>query len=455
MLLFKHSEFSLCLNPVQNLVQVYNIGGKSANEKALIISLLLQQYKLIGIKAMRILLFILTISFYSTVWSYPYSNIYIFGDSLSDTGRLFEASEGQLPPEPYYQGRISNGPVWPEQLAPLLNLTYTPETNFAWAGATSGTTNTLDDRFNDLSGLQQQIDNYLVTTEQTDPDALYIIWIGSNDFLEISSIFQAQTVINEGVNHIVNAVEQLQQHGAQHILVPNIPDLAKTPRMSQSVMGSMLANLTLSFNNLLAENLQDSKVILVDIPESLAILQDETTLTNSTELSFTNFTESCVDIEAETVCNNPEQHFYWDDLHPSTQGHFVIALMFYAAVAEPRYADERLHLPIVKVKSGETSEFIFNTGLLRDLTDERFALHTTDHSISTYSEIPLLVATLGDIPTFDNSTGVLSLPVVYAGDQLSEKYQLELQLDLATIDNSSTLPKFLLNLDTIVPLNSD
>ena len=397
---------------------------------------------------MRILLFLLTFICYSSAWSYPYTHIYIFGDSLSDTGRLFNASEGQLPPEPYFEGRISNGPVWPERLASLLDIVYSSETNFAWAGATSGTTNTFSEEFNDLSGLQQQLDDYLATTERADPDALYVIWIGSNDFLGITNLFQAQSVVEEGVSNIVNAVNQLRQQGAQHILVPNIPDLGKTPRMLQSVMSSMLTNLTVTFNQTLAENLQDSGVVLVDVQESLALLQNQATTMNSDEFNFTNFTDFCVDTKAETVCDNPEQYFYWDDLHPSTQGHLAIALIFYAAIAEPRYVNDMLYLPVVKVKNLDSNEFLFNTVLLRDLNDERFALHTTNYSISTYSEIPSLVATFGDIPTFDNSTATLSIPAVYTGDQLIEKYQLELQLDPTTLE---THPTFLLDFNTVVP----
>ena len=57
--------------------------------------------------------------------------IYVFGDSLSDTGNLFLLTGGtssdvfttdpgkspRLPTPPFYDGRASNGPVWIEQFA--------------------------------------------------------------------------------------------------------------------------------------------------------------------------------------------------------------------------------------------------------------------------------------------------------------------------------------------------
>jgi thermolabile hemolysin len=66
--------------------------------------------------------------------SYPYSEIYVFGDSLSDTGRLFDTIG--IPPTPYFEGHSSNGNLWVEHLAKALDVSYNPKTNFAWAGAT-------------------------------------------------------------------------------------------------------------------------------------------------------------------------------------------------------------------------------------------------------------------------------------------------------------------------------
>ncbi len=46
-----------------------------------------------------------------------FSRIVMFGDSLSDTGKMYSKMRGYLPSSPpYYQGRFSNGPVWLEQL---------------------------------------------------------------------------------------------------------------------------------------------------------------------------------------------------------------------------------------------------------------------------------------------------------------------------------------------------
>ena len=70
-----------------------------------------------------------------------YSNIFVFGDSLSETGN-FVAAGTNLPFPPYATGRWSNGPVWVEHLAGSLGLGVSASVaggnNYAWGGAKTG-----------------------------------------------------------------------------------------------------------------------------------------------------------------------------------------------------------------------------------------------------------------------------------------------------------------------------
>lgn len=59
-------------------------------------------------------------------------DFFVFGDSLSDTGNLFQKTAGLLPPSPlYFNGRFSNGALSVEQLAQSLGLSLSSSTNFA------------------------------------------------------------------------------------------------------------------------------------------------------------------------------------------------------------------------------------------------------------------------------------------------------------------------------------
>ena len=100
---------------------------------------------------------------------FKFSQMITFGDSLSDAGNVFASSSGDpnliadpiVPP--YYQGRMSNGANWTDQLADRLGMSRPGAslgggTNYAWAGATSGSGQTLRTSLL-IPGQKQYVDN--------------------------------------------------------------------------------------------------------------------------------------------------------------------------------------------------------------------------------------------------------------------------------------------------------
>lgn len=65
--------------------------------------------------------------------------IYVFGDSYSDVGNIYLATNGAVPAAPYYMGRFSNGPIWIDHLAGTFGVKVTPSlaggTDYAVGGA--------------------------------------------------------------------------------------------------------------------------------------------------------------------------------------------------------------------------------------------------------------------------------------------------------------------------------
>jgi len=76
----------------------------------------------------------------------PYSAMYAFGDSLTDTGNASLATLGMVPVSPPYADRsFTNGPVWAQDLAqslglPALKPSLAGGTDFAYGGAETGQT---------------------------------------------------------------------------------------------------------------------------------------------------------------------------------------------------------------------------------------------------------------------------------------------------------------------------
>ncbi|MGZ9082256.1 MAG: SGNH/GDSL hydrolase family protein [Rhodoplanes sp.] len=68
-----------------------------------------------------------------------YTNMFVFGDSLSDTGNVYDLTRGILPAPPYAGGRFSDGPVYAEYMAKGLGLpldnVLSGGTNYAFGGA--------------------------------------------------------------------------------------------------------------------------------------------------------------------------------------------------------------------------------------------------------------------------------------------------------------------------------
>jgi len=102
-----------------------------------------------------VVLFVMFVSaFVLPSYAKDFKNIVVFGDSLSDQGNFYSMSGGQ-PPEPYFEGRYSDGPVWVEHL--IKNLEIKGQLlNYAHGGAQTGDTNL----FEGFPGLLTEIDAY-------------------------------------------------------------------------------------------------------------------------------------------------------------------------------------------------------------------------------------------------------------------------------------------------------
>ena len=138
-----------------------------------------------------------------TAWAKnPKDVVYVIGDSLSDNGNLY-ALIG-YPTSPPYAYRFSNGPVWAEYFAEQLrvkleDLAYggaftgqillpqppppeTTETEYLYSNYLSYTSS-YQYGLPDLPGVKEEIEGLLAAHPNgLNPDALYVVWAGANDF---------------------------------------------------------------------------------------------------------------------------------------------------------------------------------------------------------------------------------------------------------------------------------
>jgi|GEM_PF-1670230 len=253
-----------------------------------------------------------------------YKNLVIFGDSLSDTGNAYQASGNTFPPPPNYQGRLSNGLIWVDYLAPDLQFTDQSIENFAFLGANTGVSNTFGQIT--VPGLLTQIQQFktLNTATPIGKDGLYVIWAGANDFLNPAT--DPTQAVTNAVTNISSAIATLAELGAKEIVVGNLTDLGATPF---SIANNNVANarlISIGFNAALNQALTNLEPVL-NVDLSLVDIFGLSTAfqTNPASYNFTNITQPLI-----TVTNpvNPDQYAFWDDVHPTTKLHQLVTDTF-------------------------------------------------------------------------------------------------------------------------------
>jgi len=121
----------------------------------------------------------------------PIDAIYVFGDSLTDVGNIYTVTGGTTPGAPYVAGQFTNGNVWVQDLASSLGLSALKPSLLGGTDYAYGTAETGAASFNtaavntDLVGSTGQLAQFQAGHATADPNALYAIWIGSNDLNDI------------------------------------------------------------------------------------------------------------------------------------------------------------------------------------------------------------------------------------------------------------------------------
>ncbi|VEP13134.1 conserved hypothetical protein [Hyella patelloides LEGE 07179] len=273
----------------------------------------------------------------------PFSNLVVFGDSLSDTGNVSNATEGLIPPSPPYgSGRFSNGDLIVDAIAESLEL---PENesfrlggnNYAFGAAETGE-GTSEFGFLlpepiDVPNIGQQIDLYLSDRTPTETDLFYV-YGGTNDF--VSPLLRGETLPTPEsiVGNITTHITELAEAGAQTFVIPNLPSLGDLPLfLEQPEATAILNDVTEEFNQLLDTELDaiaselDVEVIEPDVYSIATEIQNNPAdfgLSNTTD-AFFNQTDPISDTTDLSLTGNPEEFFFWDIFHPTATATEIIA----------------------------------------------------------------------------------------------------------------------------------
>jgi phospholipase/lecithinase/hemolysin len=295
-------------------------------------------------------------------WAGGVDALYAFGDSLSDVGNIFAATGGAEPGAPYANGQFSNGPVWVQDLAGDLGLaplkpSLAGGTDYAYGGAQTGTTPFHTANSTDLTGAAGQLSQFEAAHTTADPNALYTIWIGSNDLRAIAGSNATSSQIAAGIGaavvNIDSTIAALAGEGAKDFLILTVTDLGKTPEAIAAGPAAQAgaSALAAAFDSTLVHGsgpIPSLAALAAADGLNLHVLDTYSLLDNVVEnpgtYGFTNVTSPClvgaVNYAGGTPCAptmaGQDQYLFWDDLHPTAAGHGAIAAAaFAAAVPEP------------------------------------------------------------------------------------------------------------------------
>lgn len=284
----------------------------------------------------------------------PFSNLFVFGDSLSDSGNnavvlgglgvpptaVPIAGNAFIPTAPYVSGRYTNGMVWAETFASHLGVSAAPSllggSNLAFGGATTGPAG--GPVF--PASLRDQVGGFLLASGNTAPsNALYVIAGGGNNARAALTAIAGgadapSTIVSAATAFAADAfamVSQLVAAGAEDIVVWTAPNVGVTPAVR--AMGDPAVAVATA----LAGAMNGALLAALDPFEEvrtfdLAALIGQIVATPSV-FGFDNVSDACAaDL---TLCDDPSSWLFWDGIHPTSGGHAMLARAMVSLVPEP------------------------------------------------------------------------------------------------------------------------
>lgn len=278
------------------------------------------------------------LSYNHSIWTNDQQNsspsinrVIALGDSLSDTGNIFNAAQWTFPnPNSWFLGHFSNGLVWTEYLAKEKNL---PLYNWAVGGAAGR------NQYIALTGVYNQVTSYLTYMKMAKnyhpENTLFTLEFGLNDFMNYNR------EVPEVKADFSSAMIRLVDSGAKNIILFTLPDATRAPQFKYSTAEEMakVSSKIKSFNIFIKEQALYYQMQGINIALFDAYTLFENLASNPQHYGFENSSDACLDINRSSAkdylyshsltndCayHGSDKYVFWGVTHPTTATHKFIA----------------------------------------------------------------------------------------------------------------------------------
>lgn len=312
----------------------------------------------------------------STFLNLYFENIYIIGDSISDTGTLIQASKDillklsleqktqfevskihqfSLTP-PYENNCLTNGNTFPYWLSQLIDKPLLPAWNYQTFNVNSISLgqnySCIGARikcFNFITGLgkiifnefnlENQVYAILKQHHKAKHKDLLIVNIGTNDLIFAKIDESMEENINFLINELQKNLQLLIKHGFKNIIIFEIMDLGKIPRFINDFNLSIkMSNMSQLFNEKLKKtmnlNIEKNANLKIKIYPFFSIIKD--LKTDFEQKEFDNLKNEVCKLDLNSMmnkgiitpknfCIHNSKSFFVDDVHFTEEIHKKIA----------------------------------------------------------------------------------------------------------------------------------
>jgi phospholipase/lecithinase/hemolysin len=246
-----------------------------------------------------------------------FTNLYVFGDSISST------TDNPAPPGPFYYGkRYSNGRVWVEVLAQRQGLTLYSTNNWSYFGNTS-------------TSMVANVSSFQAPSNAS--NALFVIWVNNADlfypaFNSGTSMNAWTNAMNVSLTNHFKAITNLYTKGARTLIMPNAVDISTIPAFNSSANTNFVHQRCLDYNTAFTNTLNRARTnslypgLTIYMPDFFTLLTNILAYPASYIVTNALFNGHSIDVYDSTLSdkttNGPGTNYiFWDPQDPTAKVH--------------------------------------------------------------------------------------------------------------------------------------